>query len=158
MPPTLTAEDGTETALVEHRGKLLQIFQAPWTRLLARGGSRSELHLHVQEVGGANSAGQILPLDHPLAQELAQFHPEVEGLKPTQASLDAIAGQGSQPGYVPAAAPAEFDYAKLAAEITRQQATALPNAAPALDYTPARELSAPGYFTPPAPPEVPAAE
>jgi hypothetical protein len=77
MAPSITAEDGTPTALVEHRGRLLQIFRAPWHR---PGKDAAEPHLHVQEVDGGNTQGQILPLDHPFAKELALFHPEVESL------------------------------------------------------------------------------
>jgi hypothetical protein len=131
MPPTLTAEDGTATALVQHRGKLLQVFQAPWTRILERGGQRPEIHLHVQEVGGGNTQGQILPLDHPLAEELAAFHPEVKALAPTQASLDALASMSSvgAPAPVHVAAP-EVDYDKLAAALIKAQAAAAPPAPP----------------------------
>jgi hypothetical protein len=63
---------------VQHRGRLLQIFLAPWTRA---GKENAEPHLHVQEVGAtSNVTGRILPVDSAEAQELRDWHPEVDSL------------------------------------------------------------------------------
>jgi hypothetical protein len=78
--PVLTADNGTPTARVIHKGSILQVFLAPWKRILANGQEREELHLHVQDEAGG--AGKIVTLDSPLAQELAAFHPEIADLTP----------------------------------------------------------------------------
>jgi hypothetical protein len=129
--------DGTQTALVQHRGRILQVFLAPWNR---PGRSRPELHLHVQDTAGG--AGQIVPDDSDFAKELRLFHPEVADLQPSQAALDLIAGSPSESG-APASAPAAFDYQKLAAEILRQQAVTPPPAPPAVVEAPVTVVPAP---------------
>src|SRR5487761_1316895 len=75
MAPTHTDESLGQVATVQHRGKLLQVFLAPWRRPRSE---QEEPHLHVQDLDGG--AGQIVPLDHPLADDLRAFHPEVDQL------------------------------------------------------------------------------
>jgi hypothetical protein len=72
-------------AVVQHRGRILQVHVAPWDR---DGGNHEvrdkqgdlvhPLHLHVQDLDGG--AGRVVPLDDPLARELSRHHQAVRDL------------------------------------------------------------------------------
>ena len=97
MAPTFTSEEtGGEVAHIQHRGKLLQVFLAPWHIERRPGRVTEEPHLHVQDLDGR--PGRIVPLDHPLAKELTAFHPEVADLV---APLDAPTAPSPPPASPP---------------------------------------------------------
>jgi hypothetical protein len=112
-----TTETGAPVVRVQHRGRLWQIFRAPWA-------DKGD-HLHIQDLDGG--PGQIVPLDHPVAKELLTWHPEVAALPATPNTKPA---QVETPGAAPAAAP--IDYDQLAAAMLRLSAPAAPPAPPAV--------------------------
>ncbi len=109
-----TTETGAPVVRVQHRGRLWQIFRAPWA-------DKGD-HLHIQDLDGG--PGQIIPLDHPTAKELLSWHPEVAALPPTPNTKPA------QVETAAAAAPAPIDYDQLAAALLRARETPPPPPAP----------------------------
>jgi len=82
MPPTTAPARPAVT--IQHRAQLVQVHVAPWD---GSGGNHDDkdshgdpfpLHMHIQDTAGG--AGKVVPLTHPLARELARYHPEVRAI------------------------------------------------------------------------------
>jgi len=112
-----TTDTGAPVVRVQHRGRLWQIFRAPWA-------DKGD-HLHIQDLDGG--PGQIVPLDDPVAKELLSWHPEVAALPPTPDTKPASVAPAA-----PAGAAAPIDYDQLAAALIRAERPAPPPAPPAV--------------------------